>query len=86
MPRVLTIGRTTVAADQRAAFLARVDARRAHYTKAGVRYWVFEEASLPGAFVEFCEAADPDTLVAAHNAAPDPPTGVNRPYVELEVR
>ncbi|MCU0624432.1 MAG: hypothetical protein MUF53_11320 [Gemmatimonadaceae bacterium] len=86
MPRVLTIGRTTVAADQRAAFLARVDARRAHYAKAGVRYWVFEEASLPGAFVEFCEAADPDTLVAAHNAAPDPPTGVNRPYVELEAR
>ncbi|MCE2941346.1 MAG: hypothetical protein LW922_06440 [Gemmatimonadetes bacterium] len=86
MPRVLTVGRTTVAADQREAFLARVAARRTHYAKAGVRYWVFEEASLPGAFVEFCEATDPDTLVAAHNAAPDPPTGTNRPYVEVEPR
>lgn len=86
MARVLTIGRTTVAADQRAAFLARVAARRTHYAAAGVRYWIFEEAGLPGAFVEFCEAGDPATLQAAHQAAPDPPTGVNRPYVEVEAR
>lgn len=84
MPRVLTIGRTTVAADQRPGFLQRVAARRAHYGKAGVRYWVFEEAGLPGAFVEFCEATDGEVLRRAHEDAPDPAAGINRPYVEVE--
>jgi hypothetical protein len=86
MPKVLTIGRTTVSADQRDAFLARVAARKAHYSAHDVRYWVFEEASLPGAFVEFCEANDAATLSKAHAATTDAPSGALRQYLEVGVR
>ena len=42
-----------------------------HYAQANCRYWVFEEAALPGAFLEFCEAPDAQTLARAHASAPD---------------
>jgi hypothetical protein len=83
MPRALTISRTTVAADQRPAFLERTKARRAHYAAADVRYWVFEEEGLPGSFVEFTEANDLAALEQAHAANPDAPAGINRRYVEV---
>lgn len=82
MPRVLTIGRTTVAADQREAFVARTRRRAQHYRGADIRYWVFEEASLPGSFVEFCEAGDVEALARAHGATTDPAPGSERVYVE----
>ncbi len=84
MARALTISRTTVAADGRDAFLERARARRAYYAAAGVRYWVFEEDALRGAFVEFAEANDAATLAKAHAANPDAPAGANRLYGEVE--
>ena len=44
---------------------------REHYAQANCRYWVFEEAALPGAFLEFSEAPMPQTLARAHASAPD---------------
>jgi hypothetical protein len=84
MARALTISRTTVSADARDAFLDRARARKAYYAKANVKYWVFEEPTLRGAFVEFAEAADEGTLEKAHAASPDAPAGANRIYREVE--
>ena len=47
--------------------------------------WAFEEAELPGAFLEFVEAADRETLTRAHEAAPDPVIDPNRVYMEVEL-
>jgi hypothetical protein len=57
-----------------------------HYSSAGCHYWLFEEASLPGAYVEFFEATDPDTLVRAHRGAPDSfVESGGRMYVEVKL-
>ena len=76
---------TSVPAGQRAEF--REDARRsrAHYTGRGCNYWLFEESQLPGAYVEFFEAKDRDTLVRAHGDAPKPVLESARLYVEVEL-
>ncbi len=71
MPRSLTMHRTVVPPADRAKFLERMRAKEAHYGAAGCRFWVFEEAALSGAFIEFCEANDAKTLTAAHAAAPE---------------
>lgn len=71
MPRSLTMQRTVVRPADRAKFLERARAKEAHYTAAGCRFWLFEEAALHGAFIEFCEANDAQTLTAAHAAAPE---------------
>ena len=39
---------------------------RTHFQSRGCQYWVFEDADLPGAYIEFAEAADANTLEAAH--------------------
>ena len=85
MPRALTIKRTVVPQGERKRYLERLRQRRDHYQRAGCNFRVFEEAALPGAFVEFMEAADPATLSAAHASAPDPVFDANRIYRELEI-
>lgn len=85
MARALTIQRATVAMHERAAYLARLKAKHEHYSAAGCRFWVFEEASLPGAFVEFTEADDSHTLAAAHASAPEPPRDPARIYSQVEL-
>jgi hypothetical protein len=40
---------------------------------------------LPGAFLEFVEAPDADTLARAHAAAPDPALDPARIYREVEL-
>ena len=65
MPKALTVQRTLVMPPDRERFYERMRAKREHYAQAKCRYWVFEEASLPGAFLEFFEADDLDTLAAA---------------------
>ena len=47
--------------------------------------WVFEEASLPGAFIEFIEASDVQTLTAAQASAPGTILDPNRIYREVEL-
>jgi hypothetical protein len=85
MPRALSIKRSIVPASERAKYLERLKTRKAHYQGAGCEFWAFEEAALTGAFIEFVEAHDADTLEAAHAGAPDPVLDPARIYTELEL-
>ncbi len=85
MSRALTIQRTLVTPSEREKFFERVARRRAFYAKANCRYWLFEEASLPGAFLEFFEGADAATLARAHAGSPDPVLDAARIYREVEL-
>jgi hypothetical protein len=46
---------------------------------------LFEEGSLPGAYVEFFEADAPDKLQRAHRDAPTPIIESARMYVEVDL-
>jgi len=83
--RALTVQRAVVTAPERERYLARLRARLAFYTARDCRFWVFEEAALPGIFIEFTEAKDAATLAAAHAASPEPPRDAARIYTEVEV-
>ena len=85
MPRALTVQRTLVTPPDRKKFAERLKAKRAHYAQAGCRFWVFEEAGLPGAFLEFCEAPDAATLSRAHASAPERVLDPARIYHEVEL-
>jgi hypothetical protein len=86
MARILSIQRTLVTPPDRDRFHERLRRKREYYAKANCRFWAFEEAGLPGAFLEFFEAADADTLRRAHAAAPDPVLDPNRVYNEVELQ
>lgn len=85
MARAISIRHTVVPLGDRKEFHARARAARAHYSGLGCRYWLFEEASLPGAYVEFFEADSRETLIRAHRGAPDPVQEAARMYVEVEL-
>jgi hypothetical protein len=85
MPRALTIQRSLVTPPDREKFAARLQRNHAYYSQAGCRYWVFEEASLPGAFLEFFEAPDAKTLARAHAASPERILDPARIYHEVEL-
>lgn len=85
MSRALTIQRTLVTPPDRAKFHEKLQRKREYYAKANCRFWAFEEAGLPGAFLEFFEADDPVTLARAHAAAPQPVLDPNRVYMEVEL-
>ncbi len=84
MPRMLTLQRSIVPAGERKKFMERLRARRAYYEGAGCRFWVFEESGLPGALIEFVEAADRSTLDSALAGAPDHIVDAGRVYQEME--
>ena len=85
MSRALSIRHTVVPSADRDAFRERVRAVKSHYVAGGCHYWLFEEQSLPGAFVEFFEAPDPQTLSRAHRDAPNAVVDAARLYVEVDV-
>jgi hypothetical protein len=85
MPRALSIHRSIVPAGERAKFLERLRIRHAHYVSAKCNFWVFEEAALAGAFIEFAEGPDVATLAAAHAASPDPVLDPARIYTAVEL-
>ena len=85
MTRSLTIQRTLVTPAEREKFALRLKRNRAFYTAAGCRYWVFEETSLPGAFLEFFEAPDAQTLSRAHASSPERILDPKRLYHEVEL-
>jgi hypothetical protein len=85
MPRALTIQRSTVPSAERANYTKRLKALRSHYAAANCKFWVFEETSLPGAFVEFTEADDEQTLSDAHANAPHKTLDPSRVYQEVEL-
>ncbi|MFI5242676.1 MAG: hypothetical protein ACHQRL_06680 [Gemmatimonadales bacterium] len=84
MPRWLTLQRSIVPAGDRNKFMERLGARRTYYEAAGCRFWVFEESGLPGAVIEFVEAADRETLQSALTSAPDHVVDAARIYQEME--
>ena len=86
MPRALTIQRTIVPASERARYLERARGRAEYYAKAGCHFWIFEEAALPGAFIEFTEAKDRSVLSAAHAAAPEKLVDAKRIYQEVDLK
>jgi hypothetical protein len=83
--RAISIRHTVVPLADRKDFRARARAARAHYAGQGCHYWLFEEASLPGAYVEFFEGKDRESLQNAHRGAPDPVRESARLYVEVEL-
>ena len=85
MPRALSIKRSIVPLADRTKYLERLKGRKDHYKRAGCDFWVFEEAALTGAFIEFVEAADAAVLEAAHAAAPEPVLDPARIYTEVEL-
>lgn len=85
MPRSLTLHRTLVLPAERAKFMERLRRKEVHYEAAGCRFWVFEEAALQGAFIEFCEAPDAATLSAAHASSPEPMLDPARIYSIVEL-
>jgi hypothetical protein len=84
MPRALTIQRTLIPPQERKRYAERLERRREYYSGAHCHFWVFEEEALPGAFLEFFEAPDADTLTRAHAGAPDPVLDATRVYIEVE--
>ena len=85
MPKALTMHRTVVTPGDRVRFLEAARAKARHYEAASCRYWLFEEAALAGAFIEFCEAPDAATLTAAHAAAPGRILDPSRVYTSVEL-
>ena len=69
MPRALTIERLKVSRHERDAYFAGLRERRKLLRAADCNFWVYEDPSEPGLFVEFIEARDADTLVAGRTAA-----------------
>lgn len=85
MARSLTIQRLIVPHQERDRYLQRARERRAFYAERNCRFTVYAEADLPGAFLEFVEADDPQTLADAHAAAPLPPLDAQRIYTQVEL-
>ena len=85
MPKALTIQRSTVPSSDRVNYTNRLKALRSHYSAANCRFWVFEETSLPGAFIEFTEADDEATLTTAHASAPHKTLDPSRVYQEVQL-
>lgn len=85
MARALTLQRTLVTPSERTKFEARIRERRAYFARTECHYWVFEEADLPGAFLEFVEAPDRKMIASALASAPGLAVDPNRVYVEVEL-
>ena len=85
MPRALTIQRSIIPASDRAKQLERLRVKRDHYRAKQCRFWVFEEAGVHGAFLEFVEADSADILKAGHAAAADAAIDATRVYLEVEL-
>ena len=76
---------TVVPLADRQEFRERARLARKHYSGVGCQYWLFEEASLPGAYVEFFEGKDRESLLRAHRDAPSAILDSARMYVEVEL-
>lgn len=70
MPRALSVRQAKVAPDDRADFRFQAIRARAHYASSGCHYWLFESDTEFGAFLEFVEAPDGETLRLARRLAP----------------
>jgi len=73
--RVLVAEWCSVADSERERAFSRWRDRRARLSAAGCQFWVYENLASPGRFLEFTEARDTDTLVAARAQTGDSPKG-----------
>lgn len=71
MPRALTIVRSKVSRHEREAYFAALRDRRDRLRASQCNFWVYEDTGEPGLFIEFTEARDADTLIAARSAVSD---------------
>ncbi len=85
MSKALTIQRTVIPSAERARYLKLLQTKLAHFTASRCRFWVFEDAELRGAFVEFTEADDVETLAAAQANAPTSILFPIRIYEQVEI-
>ncbi|MGH7664721.1 MAG: hypothetical protein ACRENI_10570 [Gemmatimonadaceae bacterium] len=85
MARVLLMQRSIIPHHERRKYLERLLGKKAHYEGASCRFWVFEEADLPGAFLEFMEGPDARTLATAHDSSPERLIDAQRMYREVEL-
>jgi hypothetical protein len=83
VPAALTLNRTIVPPQDRERFFTRARALRTHFQSHGCQYWLFEDANLAGAFIEFAEGKDVDALSAAHASAPEAALDPTRMYREV---
>jgi hypothetical protein len=83
--RSLTIQRSIVPLSERKKYMLKLHARKAYYTGASCKFWVFEETDLAGAFIEFIEAEDPSVLAKALAEAPESLVDAFRIYQEVEL-
>ena len=81
----MTIQRLIVPLHERDRYMERARERAAFYAARNWRFSVYAEADLPGAFMEFTEADDPQSLADAHAAAEQPPLDTERIYTKLEL-
>jgi hypothetical protein len=58
MARTLTAARVSVRAGREDEYLALLQQRQAAATRAGFRFWVFQNRDRPGQFLEFTESAE----------------------------
>lgn len=85
MPRALLMQRSIVPKSDRAGYMKTLREKRDYYAKENCRFWVYEEVRLQGAFLEFIESADVETLVRVHAGAPEQMRDAMRVYHEVEL-
>lgn len=62
MPRCLVMSERTVSEAERENYLQSLAVRRKHAAAASVHFWVFEDDSTRGRFMEFVEAGSHEAL------------------------
>jgi hypothetical protein len=77
VPRALTVERSKVSRHERDAYFAGLRDRRDRLEAAACNFWVYEDPSAPGLFIEFTEARDTDTLIAGRSAVFESDTGAS---------
>jgi hypothetical protein len=83
--RSLTIHRRIVTPGDRTRYLENARKRREHFERANCNFWIFEEAGLTGAFVEFTEGPSRQALTAALASAPEGGGDPARVYEQVEL-
>lgn len=72
MARALIMVRSKISQHERASYFGDLRRRRARMRAADCNFWVFEDPTDPGSFIEFTEARDAPTLAAAKSADEEP--------------
>lgn len=69
MARALTVTVRHMEESEIGGYVAGLRRRKDYFLGASCNFWVFADPGAPGAFTEFTEARDRETLAAAHRGA-----------------